>query len=236
MSNSMVLNDLFDIELDKINNPDRPLVNGQITKREAFGLSTILFIMSEVLSLKYLNMTAQKVVHIANIGIFLYTPVFKRIPFLKNMVCAGIISFSTIFTGMAIGGGSNKNYELLAVFFKTIFFGSMNVEMLMDIVDMDGDKKNRVNTLPVLFGKEFTWNLAHNICFFSILTTSFSMAFLYDITVAVYFLLLQMPMFLDMVYIPTQQYNSNIIRKYSQRTIQPLLFTLAYLCLVARFK
>lgn len=236
MSNSMVLNDLFDIELDKINNPDRPLVNGQITRREAFGLSTVLFIMSEVLSARYLNMAAQKVVHIANIGIFLYTPVFKRIPFLKNIICSGIISFSTFFTGLAIGVGSNRSNELLTVLFKTIFFGSLNVEILMDIVDMGGDKKNGVLTVPILYGQEFAWNLAHNICFFAILTTSFSMAFLYDITVAVYFLLLQMPMFLDMAYIHTHHYNADIIRKYSQRTFQPLVFTLAYLCLLARFK
>jgi geranylgeranylglycerol-phosphate geranylgeranyltransferase len=236
MSNSMVLNDLFDIELDKMNNPDRPLVNGQITRREALGLSTLLFIISEALSTRYLNIAAQKVVHIANVGIFLYTPVFKRIPFVKNIVCSGIIAFSTFFTGMAIGIGSNSSNELLTVLFKTIFFGSLNVEILMDIVDMDGDKKNGVLTVPILYGPEFAWNLAHNICFFSILTTSFSMAFLYDITAAVYFLLLQMPMFLDMAYIHTCRYNSDIIRKYSQRTFQPLVFTLAYLCLVARFK
>jgi geranylgeranylglycerol-phosphate geranylgeranyltransferase len=236
MSNSMVLNDLFDIELDKINNPGRPLVNGQITRQEAIRFSAILFILSELLSLRYLNLSAQRVVHLANFLIVFYTPIFKRIPFFKNVVCAGLIAFSTVFTGMAIGSSSKKNYELLAVLFKTIFFGSLNVEILMDIIDMDGDKKNGVKTLANLYGKEFAWNFAHNICFFSILTTSFSMMFLYDITVAVYFLLFQMPMFMDMIYIPIQQYNVDIIKKYANRLIYPLVFTLAYLCLVAVLK
>jgi geranylgeranylglycerol-phosphate geranylgeranyltransferase len=236
MSNSMVLNDLFDIELDKINNPGRPLASGLITRREAIGLASVLFILSEGLSTKYLNLATKKLVHVANFLIVFYTPIFKRIPFFKNVVCASLIAFSTVFTGIAIGAGSSKNYELLTVLFKTIFFGSLNVEILMDIADMDGDKKNGVNTLANLYGKEFAWNFAHNICFFSILTTSFSMMFLYDITVAVYFLLFQMPMFLDMIYIPMQQYNVDIIKKYANRLIYPLVFTLAYLCLVAGLK
>lgn len=233
MSNSMVLNDLFDVELDKINNAGRPIVSGQITKREAGRFALILFILSEGLSKRFLNMSAQHVVHVANFLIVFYTPIFKRIPFLKNVICAGMIAFSTIFTGIAIGSGNDK---LLAVLFKTIFFGSLNLEILMDIADTEGDKKNGVNTLPVIFGKECAWNIANIICLFSILTTSFSMAFLYDLLVAIHFFLLQIPMFFDMIYIQINQYERSFIKKYSQRTIRPLLFTLAYLCLVAWFK
>ena len=236
MSNSMVLNDLFDIKLDKINNPGRPLASGQITKQEAFRFSVILFIISEWLSLQYLNLSSQKLVHVANFLIVFYTPIFKRIPFFKNLVCAGLIAFSTIFTGIAIGSGSNKNYELLSVLFKTIFFGSLNVEILLDIIDMDGDKKNGVNTLPNLFGKEFAWNFANNVCFFAILTTCFSMARLYDIRSAVYLFFLQSPMYYDMIQIQTQDYKKDVIKKYANGLMQPLFFTLAYLCLVARFK
>lgn len=236
MSNSMVLNDLFDIELDKINNPGRPLVNGQITKREAGRFSLILFIFSEWLSLRYLNLAAQRVVHVANFLIVFYTPIFKRIPFFKNIICAGLIAFSTVFTGIAIGSVSNNNYELLSVLFKTIFFGSLNLEILMDIFDMDGDKKNGVITLPILLGKEFAWNIANNICLFSILTTSFSIAFLYDIRAAVYLFLLQSPVYYDMIHIQTHHYEKSVIKKYANGIIWPLVFTLAYLCLVARFR
>jgi len=236
MSNSMVLNDMFDIELDKINNPGRPLINGQITKKEAIGFSFILFILSEWLSLRYLNLAAKRIVHISNFLIFFYTPVFKRIPFFKNIICAGLIAFSTIFTGIAIGSGSSKNYELLNVLFKTIFFGSLNVEILMDIVDMDGDKKNGVNTLPNIFGREFAWNLTNNICLFAILTTSFSVAFLYDMRAAIYFFIIQTPVYFDMIHIQIHNYDKTIIKKYANRLIYPLAFTLAYLCLIARFK
>ena len=236
MSNSMVLNDLFDIELDKINNPDRPLVNGQITRQEAIRFSAILFILSEWLSLRYLNLAAQRVVHVANLLIVFYTPIFKRIPFFKNVVCAGLIAFSTVFTGIAIGSSSKKNYELLAVLFKTIFFGSLNVEILMDIIDMDGDKKNGVNTLPNLFGPEFAWNAANNISLFAILTTSFSVAFLYDMRAAIYFFLLQSPLYFDMIHIQIHDYDKTLIKKYANGLIWPLVFSLAYLCLVARFK
>jgi geranylgeranylglycerol-phosphate geranylgeranyltransferase len=236
MSNSMVLNDLFDIELDKINNPGRPLASGQINRFEAFRFASILFILSEWLSLRYLNLAAQKFVHVANFLTVFYTPIFKRIPFFKNIVCGGLIAFSTVFTGIAIGSSSSKNYELLSVLFKTIFFGSLNVEILMDIFDMDGDKKNGVKTLPVLFGQEFAWNIANNISLFSILTTTFSMANLYDIRSAIYFFILQSPLYYDMIHIQTHDFQKAVIKKYANGLIYPLVFTLAYLCLVAGLK
>ena len=35
MSTSMIINDVCDIEIDKVNNKDRPLITGEITKSEA---------------------------------------------------------------------------------------------------------------------------------------------------------------------------------------------------------
>ena len=47
MSLSMILNDLFDIEVDKLNNPSRPLITGEISKIEAISLSGLLFLIIE---------------------------------------------------------------------------------------------------------------------------------------------------------------------------------------------
>jgi geranylgeranylglycerol-phosphate geranylgeranyltransferase len=44
MSNSMVINDIYDIEIDKINNPNRPLINGKITRNEAILFSFFLLL------------------------------------------------------------------------------------------------------------------------------------------------------------------------------------------------
>jgi 4-hydroxybenzoate polyprenyltransferase len=41
MSNSMIINDLFDIHVDKKNNPSRPLVTGQIKKQEGIKFIAI---------------------------------------------------------------------------------------------------------------------------------------------------------------------------------------------------
>ena len=47
MSGSMIINDIFDIENDKIDHPDRPLIRGNIKKGEAVGfLIGLLFINS----------------------------------------------------------------------------------------------------------------------------------------------------------------------------------------------
>ena len=55
MSLSMILNDIYDKELDKINNPNRPLITGEISENEAYLLSFILLFSLEYLSITYLN-------------------------------------------------------------------------------------------------------------------------------------------------------------------------------------
>jgi 4-hydroxybenzoate polyprenyltransferase len=84
MSSSMVINDLFDIEIDKTNNPYRPLVTGAISKKEAIVFLSMMLGLSEYLNFRYLTGNLQCVTHIAILVISLYTPVFKRKLFLKN--------------------------------------------------------------------------------------------------------------------------------------------------------
>ena len=39
----MYLNDLFDLDIDRRERPERPLPSGRVTKREAFGATVMLF-------------------------------------------------------------------------------------------------------------------------------------------------------------------------------------------------
>ena len=63
MSASMVINDIYDIEMDKINSPARPLITGAITKNEAYFTTFLLLITSEYLNIKFLPSNLQPIVH-----------------------------------------------------------------------------------------------------------------------------------------------------------------------------
>ena len=82
MSVSMVINDLFDMELDKINNSGRPLITGEVTKKEAIIFSTLSLFLCEFLSIKYLPLHLQWVIHLSIIDILAYTKILKPITFI----------------------------------------------------------------------------------------------------------------------------------------------------------
>jgi geranylgeranylglycerol-phosphate geranylgeranyltransferase len=86
MSASMIINDLFDLEIDKINNPERPLVTGAITKSEAIVTTLLLTGISEYLNIVFLPSSLQPIIHLSVLFIYLYTPVFKKIMVIKNRV------------------------------------------------------------------------------------------------------------------------------------------------------
>ena len=232
MSNSMIINDIFDMEIDKINAPTRPLITGELTKIEAVGISSLFIIISELLSINYLNLSSQNIVHIANMIIILYTPVFKRILFIKNLVCSGLISFSTIFPALCIGC-TNGNFELLMVLARMILFGSISVEMLYDIKDADGDIQNGINTLPTKYGKQFTYRLICKILTFSILTNTILLSNIYNPTYGIIFFLLQSPMLTRLNDVKNTVFGKKTIKKYGLKTTETLATTLIFLCFLA---
>ena len=78
MSLSMILNDLFDIEVDKLNNPSRPLITGEISKIEAITLSGLLLVIIKYLTNRYLPGNIQFITDLILFDIVLYTPILKK--------------------------------------------------------------------------------------------------------------------------------------------------------------
>jgi len=97
-----------------------------------------MFFLSEILNLAFMPLHMRWSVHLANLIVILYTPILKRIPIIKNLACANLISFSTVFSAMTV---SDRINPLLYVLANIIYWGSFHVEILLDIADAPGDKK-----------------------------------------------------------------------------------------------
>ena len=147
MSSSMIINDLFDIEIDRINFPTRPLVTGEVTTWEALLYIFFLLITTEFLSLHFLSSNLQFIMNTSILGVLLYTPIFKRIIFIKNIFCASIVSFSIFVSGLSATHTIielNKNFDVLAITLSLTFLGSLYNELLLDIRDYEGDIYNNI--------------------------------------------------------------------------------------------
>jgi 4-hydroxybenzoate polyprenyltransferase len=232
----MVLNDLFDIEVDKINNPTRPLITGEITKKEAILLSLGLLSITEILSFLYFPRFLQYIIHAAILNIIAYTPFLKKIPIIKNISCAALISFSVIFTGLATNTNIMGKIDVLITFVRLLFFGSLYNEIILDIRDYDGDKMNGINTIPVVFGKDITLGVLFIITDINILWNTFALYNLYGTTVACILPILCNQLLVNLYFIKKYNYSVNSLTRSIHASFQSLYSILLYLCIIIAMK
>jgi len=230
----MAINDLFDMKVDKINNPKRPLITGEVTIREAVFLISFLLSIVEYLNMTYLPTNLQFIVHMAIVSIHLYTPLLKKITIVKNLYCAFLVSFSLFFTGMASSPEyitSNPQFGLLAITISFLFFGSLYNELLLDIRDYYGDKANNIKTIPVLIGIQKTWILAKYLLKYNLFSNGLSLVYLYhNYSIGLALIVLSSSLFIMHNQIRKEQYTEEIILRAVNDTNKTLFLMMFYLC------
>jgi len=233
MSSSMVINDLFDINIDKVNHPERPLVTGEVTKVEAVAFSSALLGISQYVSFHFLPDYLQILNNAATLQIILYTPFLKKIFFIKNLSCASLVSFAIFFAGLASARTMipmEKNFGLFSLMLTLIFLGSLYNELLLDMRDYEGDKDNNISTIPVILGKKYAWFLSNGILAFNIITDYLALLNLFNPTIAFIFLIIMSPMITRSVYIKKKDFSRESIENAVSKTSKQLFLVVLYFC------
>jgi len=222
MANSMIVNDLFDMSVDKINNPSRPLITGEIKPREAIAMFAAITAAAEVLTRQLPDPILRTYARSAMMTITLYTPIFKKIPFVKNVICCSLVAFSILFCGSTV---STNNPLPLLIAAQHVFAGSLHNELLLDIRDVEGDKAANIKTVPVLFGKMAAWKLARFVVIADILIIIRKMSYQ-----SIPLLIATMPLLYNLYILRTRDFNKNSIIFAVKKTTLPLFISLLYLC------
>lgn len=231
MFTSMIVNDIFDLELDKYNNPKRPLVTGEIKVKEAISYSFFMLFATELSSFLFLPLKTQNYLHVALLNILLYTPFLKKMTFLKNISCAWLVSFSIYFVGLSVTAGEIlTNIHLLTIASRVIFFGSLMNELLLDIRDVDGDEYHNIITVPVKYGNEKTWWLTITVLATNVGWNSIEIARYYGFAKSLLFSFLCTPFFRNLYKIKENHYSNTSIYYFLKETSKYLFFILIYLC------
>ena len=172
-SSSMIINDIYDLESDRYQHPDRPLVLGTITMNEAFISVWGMLSLSVFLGLQFLPPIMDPI-WMTDIGlIVLYTPFLKKITLVKNMVCAYIVASTIPFIAIATINPvdlmyfSEKHWSSMWITTQITFMASMYIEMMLDILDEDGDRRAQIQTIPVRWGSGVTMELLRVFLFVS---------------------------------------------------------------------
>jgi len=149
-----VINDVYDIETDKISHPKRVLPLGILTKTEAKIEYLILNIIAGIISIN-LSYTLFVIVFISAILLLVYSAYLKKIPLIGNITIATLTGLAFMYGGFAV-----QNAE--AAIIPAVFAFLLNLirEIVKDVQDEEGDKKQNIITYPIKYGIDSAKKLA----------------------------------------------------------------------------
>ncbi len=146
---TLILNDYFDLETDKINAPNRPLPSGIIKTSQVIFLSIITASigLTAAFIISYLALFVAIIFWI--IG-FLYNWKLKRTGLLGNLMVSTSVAITFIFGGIVVGNPWNI---VVWVFSAIAFFIDLGEEIAADALDMEGDKKINSQSIAIKYGE-----------------------------------------------------------------------------------
>lgn len=169
-----VINDYFDIKIDRINRPDKMVIDNDIKRREAMFFHVILTFIGVFIGLflSYVTRKETWAFMFLLIPIFLwyYSTTFKKQGFIGNLVVSaltalvGIVVVSLEFGSLErIHGRSIINSEACSMaWYWTLGFAFFSFittlirEIVKDMEDLDGDKQEGCQTLPIAIGIKYS--------------------------------------------------------------------------------
>ena len=141
-----IINDIFDIEIDRINQPQRPLPSGTLTIKEAYSFYFVCLILSVILSV-FVSYFALIIVVVSNLILVVYSKYLKRIPLVGNITVAFLTGLVFIFGGVVV---ENPSAAIIPASFALMI--NLIRELVKDMQDVEGDKGAGIITFPIKFG------------------------------------------------------------------------------------
>lgn len=145
-----IYNDLTDIEIDKLNKMDRPLVTGEVSEKDTRNLVVALGIIGPAIAF-LINMTAFLLVVTYSVLFSLYSFPHIRLKerFFVNKVTVGIGGSLSYLIGGAAAGVLLPPIYLMAAFG---LIAALGMSTIMDLRDIKGDQVYKAKTLPIVWG------------------------------------------------------------------------------------
>lgn len=141
------VNDYFDREVDRINQPDRAIPRGAVSPRTALGYSLVLFAGAVALALT-LPVLAVGIAALNLLALVSYTSWFKGRPAAGNALVAYLVGSTFLFGGAAVG-----EVGAAATLFVLAALATFTREVVKDVEDLEGDAAEGLRTLPVAVGE-----------------------------------------------------------------------------------
>lgn len=143
-----IINDVYDVEIDRVNKPLRALASGIVRKSSALWWGACCTLIGSLF-------TALAGIHLLPIAIasiivmYAYSVSLKRYPLIGNVAVGILTGTAFLFGGYAVG---NIEAGIIPALFACFF--NIPREILKDVEDIEGDKAGRIRTFPLVYGVE----------------------------------------------------------------------------------
>ncbi|WP_338733502.1 geranylgeranylglycerol-phosphate geranylgeranyltransferase [Mangrovimonas cancribranchiae] len=199
-----IINDIYDVDTDLINNPDTVLIGKSISEKLAYNLFFACNIIGVLLGYYVATAIGKDVFFglfvFVSASLYFYASYLKQVLLASNILISILVALSLIIVGVfdLLPEITPQNQDTQSTFFKIIldyamfaFFINLIREIVKDIEDIDGDYKSGMNTLPIAIGRERAIKIAFIISLLPIISIIYYTAtYLYHQIIAVIYFLL----------------------------------------------
>jgi geranylgeranylglycerol-phosphate geranylgeranyltransferase len=142
-----VINDVFDVAIDRVNKPHRAIAAGTVSRRAATVWACLCAGAGLALSIP-LGLIPLLIATGSVAAMYAYSAWLKRLPLVGNLAVSAIIGAAFIYGAAAFGdAGAGVVPALLAFGF------NLAREVLKDVEDVRGDALHGARTYPVIAGE-----------------------------------------------------------------------------------
>lgn len=198
-----IINDIYDVEIDKINKPNKVLIGKKISEISANRLFIILNVIGVAIGFYLANSIGKPsfaaLFIVFSALLYLYASYLKGMLLIGNLLISTLVAMSLIIVALfdLLPVITPQNQTAQSAVFKIVlhyalFAFCINLirEIVKDLQDINGDKKGGMNTLAIALGRKRTTTIVFVLAVFMVLGIAFYMyEHLYNHqTVMLYFL------------------------------------------------
>ena len=163
-----IINDYFDLNIDRVNKPDKLVIGKLIKRRWAIlwhlGFSATGILLSIILSIRLNNPFPAIFNFITVVLLWFYSTTFKKQLLVGNILISLLTGWVVLVQYVAVNSliiyppGSpgfsaiTRIYKFAVLYGGFAFIISMIREVIKDMEDMEGDAKYHCKTMPIVWG------------------------------------------------------------------------------------
>jgi geranylgeranylglycerol-phosphate geranylgeranyltransferase len=153
MAGGNVINDYFDVEIDRINKAFRPIAAGKIGRTEAFLFTIILFALGIFVSI-FISLVALLIVLLTATGLVFYSAKLKRKILVGNIAVSLFAALAFVYGAVSV---DRWHRALIPAGFAFLFH--LGREIIKDVEDQAADNSCALQTLPIKYGRQTAFSV-----------------------------------------------------------------------------